>query len=250
MVGRVQMRGLAVVGAVLVGAVQVWSGLVGVFGVGFGLGSIWSGRFCVFGGWSGLFGFVQGVRGGFRAGAYLVGVFLRVRGLVGFGQVCSGCSGCSGWGLGWGLSGRGDSACSGAGRFWSGLVGVFGVGFGLRPIWSGRFCVFGGWSVLVRFVRVWSGCSGSEVGIGGSVVLLWESDGIRVWGGMGAARREVLRTGVGGQLRDSGAVNGVGFGPQIKSGATDPGGENDGEGGGVTGVGCCARRDTRGGARV
>ena len=190
--------------------------------------------------WSGLFGFGRGVRGEGRATAYLVGVILCVRGLVGFGQVCSG------------------------------LFRVFGVGFGLRPIWSGRFCGFGGWSDLVGFVRVWSGwvsgwglsdrgdsaCSGSG--------RIWSGlfgFGRGVWGGRwalagllfccgratvsgcgvecGAARREVLRTGVGGcSVRC--AANHRRMGPKsslgrriLEAGMT---GRGRGDGGGGAGV--------------
>ena len=61
----------------------------------------------------------------------------------------------------------------GGGRICSGLVGVFGVGFGLRSIWS---WVILWWSGLVGFVRVWSGRSAAvrmaEADVGQAAVLM------------------------------------------------------------------------------
>ena len=61
----------------------------------------------------------------------------------------------------------------------------------------------------------------------------YDGGGVRGWPG-GAAN------GRWWAARGAGAANGVGFGPQIKFGATDPGASGRRRGG----LGCCARRDT------
>ena len=97
------------------GLCPIWSGWIlrgQVWSILFRFGRVWSGQpplssfpspsgncpappptlRCPAGGqvWSGLFGFVRGVRGGFRAAPYLVGVDFAWSGLVDSVRICSG----------------------------------------------------------------------------------------------------------------------------------------------------------------
>ena len=158
--------------------------------------------------------------------------------------VGAGCSQCEDWAV---LSvlvgvGRGDSVCSGMVRFvrcWSGLFGVVRLWSGLVEgwaIWSGRILGGRGCSGLVRFVQVCSAVFGGgrllrggwRRALAGRLFCCGWATVSRGGVGWGVA---LWRRVVPGSLvnwywqavRDAGAANGVGFGPQIKSGATDPG---------------------------
>ena len=149
--------------------------------------------------------------------------------LVGFGR---GCSAVFGVGRGVGYLVRADSGWSGLFGFvqvWSvlfGVVGAAGYLVGADSGWSGLFgfgqvcsAVFGGGRLLRGgWRRALAGrlfcCGGATVSRSG---VGW---GVALW------RRVVPGSLVNWcwqAVRDGGAANRVGFGPPIKSGATDPG---------------------------
>ena len=196
-----------------------------------------------------MFGFgriCSGCSGWVAGGSYLVGGDFAWSGLFGFVRICSG------WVAGGSYLVRGDSVCSGLVRFGRICSGVVRGGLWAAPIWSGAIRGGQGCSGLVGFVQgvrgglweapIWSGairggqgCSGLVgfvQGVRGGRRLAWSVPcsvvGERRYHGVGwNGVRHHGRPGspANGPLAGSsaaGAANGVGFGPQIKSGATDP----------------------------